>query len=328
MSTAARDTTRVQSSREPKRMSNSHPGPDAQRSVLFHFAAASLAAGWLAASSGCATVHSTPPADQPLPAALLKADEELGKAAAPSNVRIWSPDQALLPVAHFDGNRVRIENIRNCTYFDADTYVLKYYHREINLDDVQTVDFLVMPFDNNPLIAHTMLSFGLADGTYLGVSVEIRKEDGEAYGPLAGFLNQYEIMYVIGDERDLVQLCTNHLAGDVYLYRTRATPLQARTMLVDVLERANRLRTHPEFYNTIANNCTTNIARHVNRLAPGKVPNNIGVILPGLADRAAYDLGLLDTELPFELAKQAAYVTPLAQQHAGSENFSQAIRQR
>ena len=283
--------------------------------------------------AGCSTIHTAPPhaamlAERPLPAAVIAAEQELQKVTVPSNARNWSPDQALLPHAVFHGNQAELKNIRNCTYLSADTYVLKYYDRTIDLDDLQSVDFLVMPFQNNPLIAHTMLSFGLADGSYLGVSVEIRKEDQESYDSLAGFFNQYEIMYVIGDERDLIQLCTNHLASDVYLHRTRATPEQARAMFVDVLQRANKLRAQPEFYHTISNNCTTNIARHVNSLAPGKVPYGWGVILPGLADRTAYDLGLLDTELPFEAARQQAYITRIAQQHAGDPEFSRLIRRR
>ena len=39
------------------------------------------------------------------------------------------------------------------------------------------------------------------------------------------------------------------------------------------------------FYNSIFNNCTTNIASHVNEVYPGRVPRAIGVILPGLSPR-------------------------------------------
>ena len=279
-----------------------------------------------ATATGCASFKSSPIADRPIPNAILSAEQKVEKAAAPSNVRAWSPDQSLLAAARFEGDTVYVSNIRNCTYFDADTYVLKYYDRTIRLSDVQTVDFLVMPFESTPIIAHTMLSFGLADGSYLGVSVEIRKESHEAFAMLAGFFNQYELMYVIGDERDLIELCTNHIASDVYLYRTRATPVQAQAMLIDILHRANGLRAEPEFYNTITNNCTTNIARHVNSLAPGKYAFGWGAILPGLADRTAYDLGLLDTDLPFEQAREQAYVTKIAQEHADSPDFSKQIR--
>jgi hypothetical protein len=259
---------------------------------------------------------------------LVSAERQIEKVAAPSNIRPWSADQALLPSADFQDDKIHLQNIRNCTYFDADTYVVKYYDRTIRLTDVQTVDFLVMPFQSNKLLAHTMLSFGLTDGSYLGVSVEIRKEEGEKYSPLKGFVNQYEIMYVIGDEQDLIALTTNYRGSDVYLYRTRAQPLQAQAMFADILQRANKLRAEPEFYNTISNNCTTNIARHVNSLVPGKVPFSWGVLLPGLADRTAYDLGLLDTELPFEQAKQQAYITTIAQQYENHAEFSRLIRER
>ena len=145
-----------------------------------------------------------------------------------------------------------------------------------------------------------MLSFGFDDDQYLGVSVEIRKEKGESYDPVKGFLRQYEIMYVVADERDLIQLRTNHWKNELFLYRTRATREAARDLFVDVMRRVNKLRVAPEYYDTLTNNCTTNIARHVNRLSPNRIPFDYRVLLAGYSDRLAYDIGLLETETSFE----------------------------
>ena len=173
-----------------------------------------------------------------------------------------------------------------------------------------------------------MLSFGFAGNDYLAVSVEIRRERGEEYQTLAGFFRQYELIYVVGDERDLIKLRTNYRKDDVYIYRTRATHEQIRRMFVDVFQRVNKLCQEPEFYNTLGNNCTTNIVRHVDNLWPDRVPYDYRVMLPGLTAKLAFDLGLLETDVSFEETKQRAWINDLAQQYADSPDFSARIRQR
>ncbi len=244
----------------------------------------------------------------------------------PSNFRNWSPDMAALPAVEIRGGQARVHNIRNCTYFTQDAYVVDYYDKTYDLGALQSVDFIVVPFQGMPSLAHTMLSFGFQGDDYLAVSMEIRREQGEQYAYLKGLLDQYELMYVVGDERDLVKLRTNFRGDDVYVYRARATPEQARALFLDVVDRVNQLAAEPEFYNAITNNCTTNIARHINRLKPGKIPYELGVLLPGYSDRLAYDLGLLDTAVPFELARQRANVSQLARQYGDRPDFSALIR--
>jgi hypothetical protein len=244
----------------------------------------------------------------------------------PSNARQWSPDQALLAYARFDGERVTVHNIRNCAYSSADNFTVEHYDKTFDLGELDSVDFIMVPFSDMPGGAHTFLSFGFGGRDYLAVSVEIRKELGEAYSSLKGFVNGYEIMYVIGDERDLIQLRTIHRLDDVYVYRAKASPAQSRALFVDVLERANKLVDEPEFYNTLTNNCTTNVLRHVNRIATRKVPYTYQVLLPAYSDRLAYDMGLLDTRLPFEEMKRRARVNPLAFVHRDRPDFSAVIR--
>lgn len=247
----------------------------------------------------------------------------------PSNVRSWSADQALLCYAEINGDIAHVRNIRNCTYIDQDSYVLNYYDKTYDLSRLQSVDFFVVPFRDMPNLAHTMLSFGFDDGEHLAVSVEIRRERGEKYGVLKSMLNQYELMYVVADERDVVKLRTNYRGDDVYLYRARATPEQARMLFVDVMERVNKLAASPEFYNVFTNNCTTNVVNHINHVAPGKVPYkpySLKMLLTGHSDRLAYDLGLLDTALPFDEARRRAQVSPLARQFATAPDFSERIR--
>ncbi|MGY8766886.1 MAG: Lnb N-terminal periplasmic domain-containing protein [Pirellulales bacterium] len=250
------------------------------------------------------------------------------KIIAPSNERTWAPDQAKLPVIDFQDDQVTIHNVRNCRYTAHDEYIVQHYDKQLKLGEIQSVDYLVVPFEDTPSIAHTMLSFGLEDGTNLISSVEIRKEEGEAYSAFKGFFNQYELMYVIGDERDIVNLSSNYYQSKVYLYPTVATPEQSQQLFLDIVNRANQLAKKPEFYNTLTNNCTTNIVRHVNQLAPNRVPYDLRILFPGNSDEYAYDLGLLNTSVPFEELKQRSKINHLAEKYQHDSDFSNKIRRR
>ena len=244
----------------------------------------------------------------------------------PSNARHWSPEHSILPYAVVQDDTIELHNIRNINYLSDEDFVVKHYDRTIQLSDVQSIDFVATPFNSAPLLAHTMLSFGLSDGSHIGLSVEIRNENGEKYSPLLGIGNQFEVTYVIADEKDLIRVRTNHRDSDVYVYPSVATPQQAQELFVDVLTRVNELNAKPEFYNTFYNNCTTNLVGHVNQLKTGRVPFNFKVLLPGFSAKYAYDIGLLDNRIPFEDLKNLAHVNDLVEQHYNDDDFSQKIR--
>ena len=245
----------------------------------------------------------------------------------PSNDRDWRPELATIPYAEIEGPQYTLRNIRNCKYATSDDYVVDYYDREISIDQIQTVDFLVVPFKLTPRLAHTMMSFGLDDGTYIAVSVEVRKERNEKYNALLGAGPEFELIYVIGDERDVIQLRTHHRKSDVYIYPTVATPKQSRALFANVIQRVNKLAVEPEFYNSITNNCTTNLAGHVNEIIPDKITYGWKVLLPGLSAQYAYELGLLDNRIPFEDLEQLALVDQSLDSGLDDQNYSRLIRQ-
>ena len=256
---------------------------------------------------------------------------------------------ATLATADFDGDLVHIKNIRNCSYFKEDVYVVDHYDRTYDLNRVTGVDFIVVPFKMAPSLAHTMLSFEFETDDeanpnpssnlssnpsnphgvrkeHLAVSVEARLEKGESYTPIKGAARQFELMYVVADERDVLRLRTEHRKVDVYVHRVRTTPERAKALLVDVLQRVNQLAEEPEFYDTFNNNCTNNIVRHINKLHPGRIPWDPRAVLPGLSDQLAYDLGLLDTSRPFSELKRDAHINAAAHRAANLPGFSAAIR--
>jgi hypothetical protein len=245
----------------------------------------------------------------------------------PSNQRDWTPDNARTARAEFRGDSVWVHDVRNADYATTARYTVRWEERAYDLREVERAWFLVEPFSKDwrgP--AHTLVSFQFAGGRFLAVSAEIRKEKGERFSPWKGLLRHFEMMYVVADERDVVRLRTNFRRDPVYLYPVRATPAQARAMLVDMLQRANHLAEHPEWYNTLTNTCTTSIVSHVNRISPEKVPFSVKVLFPGYSDRLAYDLGLIDTDLPFEQARERFHVNARALQAGASPDFSLRIR--
>ncbi|HVG25099.1 MAG TPA: DUF4105 domain-containing protein [Thermoanaerobaculia bacterium] len=243
----------------------------------------------------------------------------------PSNDRDWAADQAVLARADFHGPLVTIRNIRNFRYDAPDQYTRGWYDQTFDLRQLDSAWFFVEPFGKVGA-AHTFVSFGFRDRDFVAISVEIRKEKGESFNPLKGMLRQYEVMYVVGDERDLVKLRTNYRHDAVHLYRIRTTPERMRAMFTAMLRRANRLAEEPEFYNTLTNTCTTNLVRHVNQITPKRIPLRASVLLPATSDKLAYELGLIDTTLPFEEAQRRALINESARRWADDPEFSRRIR--
>jgi hypothetical protein len=192
---------------------------------------------------------------------------------------------------------------------------------------IKKVWYVVEPFSGIPGSAHTFLSFEFENSKFLAISVEIRKEKGESFHPIKGLLNQYELMYVIADERDVVKLRSNYRKDLVYVYPIKTTEEKARSMFVDMITRVNDLKDHPEFYNTLTNTCTTNIVRHVDKISPNKIPMfNLKVLFPENSDKLAYDLGLIDTNLSFEDARKRFFINERALKYAERPDFSVKIR--
>lgn len=246
----------------------------------------------------------------------------------PSNDRDWALDQAVLPYAEVDGDQVSVHNIRNFSYTSTSDYTPAYYDATFDLNKIKNIYFVVEPFSGYVGAAHTFLSFEFEGDKFVSISVEIRKEKGESFSAVKGLLRQYELTYVIADERDVVKLRSNYRHDKVFVYPVKTTPEKMRAVFLSMIERANKLKTEPEFYNTIASNCTTNIAKHVNQISPKRVPWDITFLLPEEADRYAYKLGLIDNALPFEETRIAHFINDLAGQYADSPNFSLKIRGR
>jgi hypothetical protein len=240
----------------------------------------------------------------------------------------WRADLMVLPHVEVEGETITIRNVRNCRYRSESDYDVRHYDMRFRLTDVRTIDFIIVPFKETALLAHTMLSFGLADGRHFVVSVEARLEQDQDYSAVAAAGRRFPLTYVVADERDVILLRTLVRDVQVYLYPGRAQPQQIQDLLVDMLARVNQLHRQPEYYDSLTNNCTTNLVDHVNKLRPGRIPRDWRVLLPGHSDRLAYELGLLEIQGPFEYARSNYQVNQLAGLYADDPEFSKRIRKQ
>jgi len=252
----------------------------------------------------------------------------LWSSLAPTNDRDWQQDLAVLAYATIDGDKVTVHNIRNFDYRSETDYTPAYYDKTFDVRELRSVD-IVTSYWAGPAIAHVFVSFGFAGDDYLAVSIEVRKPKGESYSTLKGFFRQYELVYVVADERDAIRLRTNYRRDppeDVYIYRAKGSIEVGRQMFLEYMRRINALTTQPGFYNTLTTNCTTNIwtIAHVN---PGHVPLSWKILASGYVPEYLYEQGRLETMgLSFPELRERAHVNARAQAADKAADFSRRIR--
>jgi hypothetical protein len=246
-------------------------------------------------------------------------------AMKPSNDRDWQADVAVLPYADIDGDRVTVHNIRNCDYRSETNYTPQHYDQTFDVSKLDTIDLYLVNWGIK-YISHTMISFGFEGNQYLCISIETRKEKGEDYSTIKGFFRQYELFYVVADERDLVRLRTNYRKDEtVYLYRLNGSKAVFRKIFLDYIHYINRLKIQPEWYNALTGNCTTQIRGHT-RPYTGKTRWDWRILLNGQLDEMAYENGLLNQSLPFETLKRKSIINERAKGLDQHQDFSIQIR--
>jgi Domain of unknown function (DUF4105) len=246
---------------------------------------------------------------------------------APTGHRNWRPEVAVMPRAFIDGDHVRITGVRNFDYRSRNDFTAHYEERDVDLSHLTGLDFFVSYFMEGP-VAHTFVSFIFDNAAPLSISIETRPEVGRGFEPIASMFKQFELIYVVGEERDLVGVRALHRREPIYLYQLNTSPMDARRLLLVYLARINELADRPEFYNLLTNSCTINIIRYAN--AAGRQGRlDFRHIFNGLIDSYLYASGRLDTSLPFDELRQRSLINKDAEaaDSAPEPEFSQRIRE-
>jgi hypothetical protein len=246
----------------------------------------------------------------------------------PSNDRNWKPEVAVMPYATIDGDLITIHNIRNFDYRTEADFTRAYYDKIFDVRKLESVD-LIATYWMGPDIAHVFLSFGFGDNDYLAISIERRDEQGEGYSTIKGLFRQFELYYVVADERDVIRVRTNYRKDppeDVYLYRAQGPVENARRLFLEYVRKINELKDKPEFYNTLTTNCTGNIWLHT-RINPEHLAYSWKLLLSGHVPEYVYDQGRLDRSLPFPELQRRSLINSRAQSADQAEDFSRRIRE-
>ncbi|GGY15922.1 DUF4105 domain-containing protein [Massilia dura] len=248
------------------------------------------------------------------------------RSIVPSHERAWADDVARLLASEVDGDRVTLHNVRNFDWQSETRYTPRWETRQYDLGQLESAD-LILSYWMGPHIAHTLVSFGFADGRKLVFSLEIRKERHEAFSALGGFFRKFEEVLIAADEHDIVRTRSNARGEQVYLYRLRATHAQLRAVFLAYLRQAAQLHDEPTFYNTLTSNCTTVIFDLARQIAPG-LPLDWRLLASGHFAEYAHDQGALTAGYTYAVLRQRGYINPRAlKTDAGdAAGFSRAIR--
>src|SRR5436309_494893 len=243
----------------------------------------------------------------------------------PSNDGAWQPDVAQTAWADINGDEVTIHNVRNCDYRTETDFTPHWETRTVRLSQITGMD-VAINYWGSPWIAHPIVTFQFADGLPLCFSIETRKTIGQKYSALDGLYRQYTLIYVVADERDVIRLRTNYRREDVYLYRTLASPAQARERFLEYIKAMTMLHEHPRWYNEVTANCTTSI--RTQRSVSERAPWDWRMLINGKADELLYERHAIATGgLPFRELKERSLIDARARVADNDPNFSRLIRE-
>lgn len=244
----------------------------------------------------------------------------------PSHDRPWRREVAVMPraIIDADGDRVRLTGFRNFTYRSRDDFDVRYEEREVSIADVRSFDLLISYWWPGP-IAHTFVTFHFGNSPPVCISIETRPEEGEQFAPIRSMFKQFELIYIVGAEEDLVRVRTDHRDEEVYIYPIQTSPEAAQRLFRIYVERINELADEPEWYHLLKNNCTINIVRYANRAGRGG-RWDLRHLLNGWADRYLYQAGAVDTTLRFRELRARSRVTEASRGAPHDETYSEVIR--
>lgn len=243
----------------------------------------------------------------------------------PSHDRDWELGQEKLPRILIKGDRIMVENLRDFHWTGPFEAQPNYIDAEYSLDQMRTVDVVISHFDEFEGLAHIFLSFGFSDGRHVSISIETRREAGETFSPWLGMLRQFEIIYVVGTDNDLMGVRTGPREERVYIYPTKASPEQVRNLFEKLAQDVNALYKKPIFYNTLIQNCTNRLTRRVEEVSDVKFPFTYKSVLPGYFDEVLYDMRIIKTRGSFEETKKNALVDNAKTDFTDSD-YSEKVR--
>lgn len=221
--------------------------------------------------------------------------------------RDWYPYLARTAHVSLDGDRFAVSPVSDWSYARAGEVSQSYGEAAFRLDDLRAVWFVLEPQPGSRLAAHTFLIFEFEGDRLLGLTIEARRERNEAYSPVRGAFNAFELSYVWGSARDFLTRRAVMLDHEVFVYPVSIASEQQRYLLAQLLQRTNQLEREPRYYNTLFSNCTNELAKAAGfHWAPA-------FILTGTSDEYLFRRGIIPGE-DFDEAHRRSDMTALVQE--------------
>lgn len=253
----------------------------------------------------------------------------------PAHHRHWAADVSRLLHVERNGSQARLYNVRHFDWRTRLDFTQRWETRSYDIDQIVSTD-LVCSYWMGPTIAHTLVSFGFADGRRLVFSVEVRRLAGEKFSAIGGLFRQCELVIVAADERDIIRTRSNVRGEDVYLFPVALPRDEARALFCAYLEQAEALIDTPRFYNTLTSNCTTLIYDMIRRIHPG-IAWDYRLLASGYLPDYLYELRALPMQCTLAELRRRGHINARAlasdpletsgTTDQASPDFSHAIRQ-
>ena len=250
-------------------------------------------------------------------------------ALKPSHYGEWQVLQQRLPTVELGqderGEFYRIDNLRDFRYHpDGSIAQVEYRAARYAATDLQRIWLGISHFGGYGL-AHTFLSFEFSNNEFLAASVEARLRPGQSYSPLMGLVRQYNKLIVLGSEADIIGLRSHIRAERVLLYPLQLEQTQMDYVFHALMKDAQALEQQPDFYNTLLDNCTTNLLKYDPDYRFYTSLLDYRLLLPGYSDAVAQEKGWIASAQSLNDLRLQATIDVAA---GGPErdDFSQTIR--
>jgi hypothetical protein len=239
----------------------------------------------------------------------------------------WESYHMQMPIVQIEGDKVKVKNVRNFTWRTTTDFTPAYYERVYDVNLINSAYYLVVPLRGLDIVAHVFVCFGFSDGQYLAVSVEGRRPKGVPFKVLDSMFQQYQLIYAVGDERDIIGMRATIRNDPIRFYPATSTNDRKRVLFMDMLRRAHHLEDESEFYHLITNNCMNNLSDHLRCLGGRPLPSDFQLLFTGFTDRMAYDFGYIDTDLPFDKAREVFLIDDWIRSTTLDDTFSKRLRE-